>query len=195
MAKTPPPPPPRAFSLTELVLVALVVAALMTLGWWLFLRPDPSLPVGVATEAPPSKEERAAGPKVSITPKKPIKVSPSSVKAPLGLPPTVIADTTQHVTATAKVPEDGHSHTVSAVYREGDGATTIYVRKDPLPAFALTDESAIGIGYGIREDGAQVGVLYGKVSVVQMKSFRAGARAVIDTQGRTLIWLGGEWAL
>ena len=88
--------------------------------------------------------------KVVEIPCETIKVYPTKKAKKLAkLPKKVRKDPNLHLTASTHIPEDGHSHVVSAVYAKHDGSVRLFDYKEPLKLFSKPrDQYTLGISYG-----------------------------------------------
>lgn len=129
-----------------LAIISLIVAGIVVLY---ADRYQMHTPVSVATPAAKAPEvaheARADTPIQSGT----VKTYPQAVKRKLHLPPQVQADAAKQVLDASHLPADNHPQTVTTVIDSNTGATETYVRRDPLPLFAvdLSGEAGLYAGY------------------------------------------------
>ncbi len=110
------------------------------------------------------------------------------------LPPAMFDAKDTYIMATGALQsEDDRSYTLSSVLDRRTGETQVYAVADPLPLLARENKRAIGIGYGIREDGQQVGIIHARWDVIRAKQIHAGVHALADTEGRAAAWINVEW--
>lgn len=174
------------------VLVASGASAMIT--WWFAGREDAVTPTTeVAAPLPITRAEaKTAKARVPAKTKKPITVLPPSVKEALTLPEPVRKNPESQVLATGRIQAEERPYSLSAVLDGGTGMTTIYAKAEPLPWLALERKAAAGFAYGVRDDGARVGLLHGRVDVLQVKRAHLGAMWFVDTDGRAYAGLNVE---
>lgn len=168
---------------TAVILIAAgLFAALVAWTFW----PHPQPEVGKAAPLPPAREVREVE-KVR-TEVKVVYVYPDKVKARLDLPAEVAADPARKVIATGKLDAEERPYTLSAVLDTGTGDSQVYARPDPLPWIGPGRRGAVGLAYGVGNNGP-TGKLYAQHDLLQVKALHAGTRAEVDQHGGW--WAGG----
>jgi len=173
----------------KITLVAIgVLAGLLLAGAacaWLKFRP--SLP---SILLPPAKE--LAGKPTDVLKCKSVIVYRDAVEKKLGLPDIVKRDTSKHVVASSRVAPSDYPHTVTAVYDDRSGGVDMFARQDPLPWVAVNRRGALGVAYGVKDDGdGFVTRIYGRLDLLQVKRLHAGLLGDVDNAGG---WYGGAFA-
>lgn len=107
-------------------------------------------------------------------------------KVRVGIPASAATDPTQHLTTATKLPASSNPATVSAVFDETTGETSIYVRRDPLPWLDFTRRAEIGIDYGYTPSGITTR-LSAATDLVNIKSLRFGATGNIAQDGNYFV--------
>ena len=158
-------------------LIGFAAAVLLCAGLYAYLKLRPSAPAVVAQ---PAKELR--GETTATLTGKPVVVYREKVAEKLGIPKGA-----GHVTGSAKIPADGHQHTVTPVYDEGTGRISIFDRRDPLPWLARENRWQFNVIYGLNEnaDTAVRGTLL--YDLIQSKRLHLGGGVSVETGGRSLI--------
>lgn len=141
---------------------------------------------GKFEQLPPAKEVRTVEKIVERV--KFVKVYPPEVKAKLNLAPALVKDEAQKVIATGKLEAEDRHYTLAAVMDTETGEAVIHSRPDPLPWIAPGKIRAVGIAYGIGQEG-QTGKVYGYQELVRLKRIHAGLRVEADQHGE--YWAGG----
>lgn len=164
----------------------LVAALLIFAGatvWTFWPRPVPE--VGKSTPLPPAREVRTVEKIVERV--KYVKVYPSETKAKLNLPDAVIKNQAQKVIATGKLNADEREYSLSAVLDTETGDSQVYAKPLPLPWVGPGRRGAVGIAYGLTNDGPAV-KMYSYQELLRIKKLNAGVRAEADQHGE--YWAG-----
>lgn len=155
--------------------VGLLVAAIVC-AWRAGQSSAPSIHAQPATEL--------KGEKPRTLECRPVVVYREKVSDKLGIPKDA-----GHVTASAKIPASDHPYTATATYSEATGATSLYIRRDPLPWLDLTRSGELNLSYGAREGhSGAVARLGTRMDMVSIKSMRFGVSADVDSAGG---WFAG----
>jgi len=79
----------------------------------------------------------------------PIQVYKHKTKKLTRLPESVRKDRKLHVVASTRIPNDDHTHVVTAIYAEKDGKVTLFDHKEPKPWLHFNKRTTLGIAYGV----------------------------------------------
>jgi hypothetical protein len=165
-----------------------VILLLLSAVWTFWPRDKPT--AGESAPLPAAKEVRTIE-KIIERPKI-VYVYPDKVKPELNLPPSVAADTAKKIIATGKLDADERPYTLSAVLDVETGDSQVYARPDPLPWIGPGRQGAVGIAYGIGNEGPTARI-YARHDLLRIKALHAGVRAEADQRGE--YWAGAtvEW--
>lgn len=158
------------------------------------LWPDPKPAPGSARPVPPTVVESEAGPKVPMVPKGPVRVLPPKVKPKLGLPATVQDDPNKWLLGTGTILGSRDGYQVSAVYDDDTGETAIYSKPEPAPWLGKADETALALGYVIKDSG-QTWRLKARRDVVRVKDLYGYVEGQLDSDGDRSVGAYLEWRL
>lgn len=161
---------------------AVVVASLFL---WTLSAKIARMETGKAAPAAVASEVRAE-PKVDIHPPK-VQAYRPAVKAKFNLPAEALGNVNEQVLSASTIKADSRPHTVITTLDTATGEVKSYDRPDPLPWLAPGQQGAIGVAYGYK-NGLQVGRLYARQDLVQVKALHAGAMGTLDTDGE---WFAG----
>jgi len=156
---------------------------------WLWPKSPP--PAGASAPLPVTVEEVKGGPKIEITPRK-VKASAPKIKRELGLPATIQADESQHVLATGRLTTTDRPYTLSAVLDAETGDAVIHARADPLPWLAPANQTALAIGYVVKDDGA-AWRLKARRDLIRSKEVFAYVEGQIDGDAEKSAGVFAEW--
>lgn len=162
-------------------IVGVIVSAIMVGGVQLYHRmsPRPSMPAPVASEL-----RKEATESVAVTS---VQAFAPATKQKLWLPPAVQASTDAHVVAATQVPSTLRPQTVTAVLDTHTGATSLYIRNDPLPWIALEQHGELSLSRGFRSD-IQIYRATFREDVLQIKAAHLGVVGSVDSDGQ---WFAG----
>lgn len=185
----------QSVTLYKGVIVLLLLAIIVLVGWFIWLTNKPTDRAGQTVEATQAKEV-AAVPTVAV-PVKSVQAYPNPVKKKLNLPQAVQDDDRKVVVAASKVQASDRPHTVTTLIDTETGKAETYVRTDPLPWLAYTSRGAAGVYYGLK-NGEQAVRLQVTQNIIQVKAVHIGATASYDrvlTTGRgdTFVGVGAEY--
>lgn len=158
-------------------LILVVFAATVWTFW-----PRKAQEVGVAAPLPPAKEVRTVE-KVIYKPEF-IYVYPDKSKNGLGLPKSLSDDPSKKLIATGKLEAEEREYTLSGVFDTQTGHTEIHARPDPLPWLSYGKRGAVGVAYGLRDDGQMITRVYASHDLLQVKALRAGVGGTMDMDGK-----------
>lgn len=82
-------------------------------------------------------------------PCKEIQVYRHKTKKLTRLPESVRKDRKLHVVASTRIPNDDHTHVVTAIYAEKDGKVSLFDHKEPKPWLHFNKKTTLGIAYGV----------------------------------------------
>ena len=187
-------------TVARLAMIAAKLGAIVLLlgvlanGYWYFTRPPTD--TTVAAIAPPAKAVQKV--KRVKTPTKEVQTYSPEAKARLKLPPAVLASDSKYVIGAATVSPSERSVTVTSVLDTATGETTTYTKSEPLPWFALEPQGGLRVDFGYKmQRGTPTPTPVGRLSVthnfVQVKGFRAGVSASLDTDGVLFAGVGVEY--
>ena len=139
------------------------------------------------TPAPPA-------PQIDAIPRQEIKLPAVMVYAPkakqkLDLPDEILNDPDKYVLQATRLPNDTHPATVTTVIDQQTGEVQTYVRREPLPWFAIEQTGEARIDVGIK-GGLTIGRLSVREDLLQVKALHAGINASLDTDGQIFVGVG-----
>lgn len=169
---------------------ALAIAFALAVALWYYMLPD-NKPVGTwqqATTAPAV----AAIPKERIVTKY-IYVYPKAAKAAGDLPPEIKNDDNKSLIDAVKLTcNDDHPKTVASILDTVTGQTQIITRDEPLPWLAAESRGALGIQYGLGNNGLK-GRLAGRWEAVEVKALHLGLAGTVDTDRAAFGGVSLDW--
>lgn len=168
----------------QIKLILALVVGLVVLSVWTFW-PRHVAETGKFEHVQPAPEVRTVEKIVERV--KYVKVYPPEVKAKLNLPPAVVQDSTEKLTATGKLSAEERDYTLAAVLNTETGDSEIYARPDPLPWIGRGRRGAVGIAYGLK-NGQPAAKIYSYQELLRIKNLNAGLRAEADQRGE---WWAG----
>lgn len=130
-----------------------------------------------------------AVPKQIITPPA-VQVYTPAAKQKLQLPDEIQSDPNLYVLQSARLPADTHPATVTTIIDQQTGEVQTYVRREPLPWFALGQTGEVRIDYGIKPITGTVTRLSVREDVLQVKALHLGINASLDTDGEIFVGVG-----
>lgn len=159
-----------------IIIIALIsILSIIKISWWMAGKQETS-PIAIKAAPAPALRDIQ---KVSITPAAPVKVYAPKAKETLRLPPSIQADTSQHVSAAAHISASYNPQTVTTVFDDKTGESTDYVTQEPLPWMAVDLHGEVGLAYGLK-NGMQTVRLSASQSLIDIKSVRIGITATAD---------------
>jgi hypothetical protein len=171
---------------TDIVLVILLLFLGALGGWYFTAGPAPAA-TDKWTPAPPAKQV-AVIPKQEIKPPK-VKVYTPMAKQTLDLPDEIKRDPNLYVLQATKLPSDTHPATVTTIVDQNTGEVQTYVRREPLPWFAIEQTGEARIDVGLK-GGQTIGRLSMREDLLQVKALHAGINASLDSDGEIFIGIG-----
>lgn len=161
--------------------VGLLAAAIMIAAVNLYRRvaPAPSTPAPIAHEL--------HGQQTQTTVVTSVQTFADGVKHKLGLPAAVQASPGAHVVAATQSPSSLRPQTVTAVLDASTGATSLYIRNDPLPWLALEQHGEASINRGFRGNTLLYRIAL-REDLLQIKAAHFGFVGSADSDGQ---WFAG----
>jgi len=171
---------------TSIIAYALVFAcAIAMLAWWQWPKTPPSASIPLS----PAMEVRNED-KTTLTNAAPAKVYSAKVKAKFTLPDAVQSDPAQHVSAVGKLDTMDRPYTVTAVYDEDTGESSVYARADTLPWVSATQRGQVGLHYGIKNGLRPVTRISVSQSFLSIKALQLGGAGTLDSDGQWFVGVG-----
>lgn len=126
------------------------------------------------------------------TPKKTIRVLPSTSKGLITLPKDVIGDTNRYVTASSLINSKEQRQVVTQVLDVTTGDTETFISEAPQPWVALENRGQLSVDYGYKSGNSNpVGRINLRQDVVQLKSLHLGVSLSGYTDGDYFAGVGG----
>lgn len=168
--------------------LAMVIGGAIVAGGCLYHSLQPSLPSIIAQ---PSKEITKY---ITVTKPCPgINVYPDKVEKTLGLPESVRKSPTADVVASANIPSDDRSHTVTAVYDSKTMSVNLFDRRNSLPWFTIERRYSMGLWYGADSVGkSPTWQIRGDMELARIKSLSLGISGSLNTNGHSFVGVGGQ---
>jgi len=155
---------------------------------------------------PPAQKEYTAAPipaaakiKTQIVPvKKIIALDKKQASKKLKLPEAIAQDNSKQILATAQIPETdttGKTNIV-AVMDTGSGATEIISRREPQSFFAIINQKAIGIRYGISAGTTSLereADIYGRWDFLRTGAVHWGMYGEVNSSGEGKAMISAEY--
>jgi len=164
------------------IFAALIAAGLI----WYFAIPKPA-PVNTWAQAKVAPEV-AAVPTQTLQ-CKPVIVYVQAAKQKLNLPPDVKANPNQFVIGSTKVGSSLRPLTMTTVFDDHSGQSTILVKRDPYPWLAAEQTGELRLSYGFR--GMQkMARMTASEDLLQIKGINLGVVGSVDMDGQTFVGAG-----
>jgi hypothetical protein len=171
---------------TDCIICVVIFCLGASCGWYFTAK---SVPAATEkwTPAQPASQV-AAIPQQEIKPPK-VKVYTPVAKQTLDLSDEIRNDPNKYVLQATKLPSDTHPATVTTIIDQNTGEVQTFIRREPLPWFAIEQTGEARIDVGLK-GGQTIGRLSAHEDLLQVKALHAGINASLDSDGEIFVGVG-----